>query len=82
MQVVVTRAQLDEHKACPRYATSPNWNGEALVYPDWDQAVDRLLSTPDGIDRLGWLVVHELVPMSRSEFIAARKNAQKKTNNG
>lgn len=70
MQVIITEAQLEERRACSDYLRSPEWNGEALVYADWDKTVERLLSTPHGAVQLGWLVSHGLVPMTAEELSA------------
>lgn len=75
MQVIVTGAQLRSHKACDAYFKSPEWDSEqdALIYSDWSNTVERLLSSRTGTVYLDWLITHELVPMTRSEFIEARK---------
>jgi hypothetical protein len=73
MQVVIPKSKLEAEKACADYFDSPEWNGEALVYADWGQTVERLLSTRRGVLQLSWLVSHKLVPMTLEEFAAARK---------
>lgn len=75
MEVVVTKDQLEKARACRVYLDSPNWDHgrEALVYPDWAEAVRRLLSTRAGVTHLDFLVASALVPMTRDEFKAARE---------
>lgn len=70
MEVIIPEATLKRHRACRGRFTSQWWDSErdALVYPDWDQAVAVFLSTKDGTERLEWLVMHGLVPMTRTEF--------------
>jgi hypothetical protein len=72
MQVVITKTQLEAFKACDAYFKSPEWNGEALVYPDWEKTVDRLMSTGPGVTYLGFLVAKKLVPLTKDEFKALR----------
>ena len=74
MQVVIPEATLKRHRACRGRFTSPWWDAkeQALVYGDWDEAVRQFLSSKDGTERLEWLVAHELVPMTKSEFHAAK----------
>jgi hypothetical protein len=72
MQVVIPKEKLEALKACDAYIKSPEWNGEALVYSDWDATVRRLMSTGPGITFLGYLVKNELVPMTKEEFRQAR----------
>lgn len=67
-RVVVTKAQLETAHACRAYLKSPEWDGEALVYSDWDATVKRLLSTSAGVGYLNFLVVRGLVPMTLDEF--------------
>jgi hypothetical protein len=76
MQVVIPKNRLEEERACPVYLESPEWNGEALVYANWDQTVSRLLSTRAGTTYLGFLVVHKLVPMTAPELTEARRLAR------
>jgi len=78
MQVVITKAQLDEQRACSAYLKSPEWDAgqQALVYSDWDATVARLLSSRIGTVFLDFLVVHGLVPMTVTEFIDARARAR------
>ena len=73
MQVTITKSQLEANRACKVYLTSPEWNGEALVYADWDATVSRLLATREGMSHLDFLVVRALVPMTVEEFIALKK---------
>jgi hypothetical protein len=72
MQVVIPKEKLEALRACDAYTKSPEWNGEALVYSDWDATVIRLMSTGPGITFLGYLVKNELVPMTKEEFKKAR----------
>jgi hypothetical protein len=83
MKVVVTKAQLDGSdrppgvgalRACRVYLKSPEWDSgqQALVYADWEETSKRLLSSHAGTGYLDWLVTHQLVPMTREEFVAAR----------
>lgn len=72
MQVIITRAELVAARACDVYLTSPEWNGEALVYSDWNATVMRLLSNRISSRYLDFLVARKLVPMTTEEFIAAR----------
>ncbi len=78
MQHVITKAQLLAKNACDAIYASPEWDAEqeALVYPDWEATVARLAGSRHGIDRLGWLVARELVPMTRSEFAKVRREAR------
>jgi hypothetical protein len=73
MQVVITEAQLKS--GCDVYLKSPEWDPEqrALVYIDWAATVERLLSTRSGTAYLDSLVSRGFVPMTKDEFIAARK---------
>jgi len=73
MQVTIPKSRLEEEHACKDYFDSPEWNGEALVYADWDQTVARLMTTRQGVLHLSWLVSHKLVPMSIEEFAAIRR---------
>ncbi len=80
MQVIITEGQLKASHACPVYADSPEWDREqsALVYPDWEASVARLLSTRAGRGYLQFLVSRGLVPMTKEEFdvaLAARRSA-------
>lgn len=75
MRVAIEKATLKRHRACRAAYTSPEWDvaSETLVYSDWEQSVQRLLSGGDeGKRQLEWLVNHELVPMTKDEFVAAR----------
>lgn len=74
MQVIILESTLKRHRACRGRFTSQWWDvkQQALVYEDWDEAVRQFLSTKDGTERLEWLVAHELVPMTKSEFDAAK----------
>lgn len=74
MQVVITKKQLQDEKSCGAHLNSPEWSEseQALVYTDWDATVERLLSTNNGTDFLDWLVLKQLVPMTKDEFIQAR----------
>jgi hypothetical protein len=74
MQVVIQKSELEAAHACKKsYLKSPEWNGEALVYSDWDKTVKRLLSTPAGTTYLGFLVLRKLVPMTADELSAAKR---------
>lgn len=75
MQVIIPIAKLEAQGACLVYLDSPEWDKgqKELVYADWSKTVIRLLSTPAGTGYLSWLVAHELVPMTKSEFSAARE---------
>jgi hypothetical protein len=76
MQVVIPKAKLEEASPCRDYfLDSPDWNGEALVYANWEETVRRLLSTRKGTVQLNWLVDNGLVPMTSEEFVAARAAA-------
>lgn len=72
-QVVISKEQLIAARACTKdsYFDSPEWNGEALVYADWEASRERLLSTSRGTSQLSFLVAKGLVPMTREEFRAA-----------
>lgn len=74
MEVIVTKDQL--RGTCGVHINSPEWNSEqeALVYRDWDATVTRLLSTREGTAHLDALVAKKIVPMTKDEFIAARKS--------
>lgn len=74
MEVVITLEQLRKARACRVYLDSPDWNHdrEALVYSNWGETVQRLLSTRAGVTYLDFLVTSGLVPMTRDEFKAAR----------
>lgn len=72
VQVVISKNKLEQLGACKAYLTSPEWNGEALVYSDWDATVKRLMSTGPGVTYLGFLVAKELVPMTKEEFARTR----------
>ena len=72
VSVTITQAELKANNACSAYLKSPEWNGEALVYSNWDATAQRLLSTRSGITYLDWLIAHKLVPMTLAEFTAAR----------
>lgn len=74
MEVIVTKAQLEEKGACGDQYESPYWNNsrQALVYPDWAAAVERFLTSRDGVRRLRFLVFNGLVPMTRDELAKSR----------
>ena len=80
MRIVIDKATLKRHRACNRSwgtddsIVSPEWDAElqALVYEDWSATAKRLLSSPAGAIQLKWLVEHELVPMTATEFEKAR----------
>lgn len=89
MRVVIDKATLKRHRACPDAYTSPEWSEQeqALVY-EWPATIDRLLAKPakangtnSGLDQLEWLVRHKLVPMSAEEF-EALKAAREEAPNG
>lgn len=71
--VVITKLNLEKNRACSAYLRSPEWDQkqQALVYSDWSATVQRLLSTPQGITYLSFLVSHKLVPMTMEEFTGA-----------
>lgn len=75
MEVVVTKDQLEKASACRVYLESPEWDKErqALVYPDWEATVKRLLSTRAGMSYLSFLVTYGLVPMTKEQLKAAKK---------
>jgi hypothetical protein len=75
MQVVITKDQLEKVHACTRYLNSPEWDAgqQALVYSDWEATIARLLSSRRGTMYLEFFVVHELVPMTKSQFLEAKK---------
>ena len=74
MRIVIPKQKLEELKPCREYyLESPEWNGEALVYEDWDASAKRLLSTSVGRTQLSWLVKNGLVPMTNEEFVKARR---------
>jgi hypothetical protein len=83
MEVIIEKAQLLAFDACGAYLKSPEWDAEreALVYSDWAATVDRLTATRDGVGLLGWLVARKLVPMTRAEFVKARRNARSNLRN-
>lgn len=80
MEIIITRAQLQQNRACLVYLKSPEWvsdygygDGEgALVYKDWEASKARLLSSPETIEFLAFLVKRNLVPMSQEEFLQTR----------
>ena len=79
-QVVITKDQLESGGPCqPFHLKSPEWDEEreALVYEDWKATAKRLSSTIDGLSQLGWLVSRGLVPMSRMQFRAVRRDKKK-----
>lgn len=75
--VIVTRSDLEAHRACHAYLDSPEWNGESLVYSDWEATTARLSGTREGLAYLGWLVRNGLVPMTQSEYLALRRKAKR-----
>lgn len=74
MRVVIDNATLRKHRSCKGVYTRKEWDPklQAIVYPDWDASVEELLSTPLGLERLEWYVTHKLVPMTMTEFVAAK----------
>lgn len=79
-QVVITKDQLESGGPCePFHLKSPEWDEEreALVYEDWEATAKRLSSTPGGLSQLAWLVSRGLVPMSRVQFRAVRRDKKK-----
>jgi hypothetical protein len=74
MRVVILKADLKRNRACKSAYTLPEWDEElqALVFEDWDAEVQKLLSSPEGTERLEWRVAHKLVPMTIDEFSAAK----------
>ena len=80
MRVVIPNATLRRHRSCRAAYSSPEWDEkeQALVYSDWDKTVERHLAMgQDGIERLEWLVRHELVPMTVDEFAALKAGVSK-----
>lgn len=80
-EVVITKDQLEAGSPCqPFHLKSPEWDEErqALVYKNWAATAKRLASTKEGLAQLGWLVGRNLVPMTRLELRAVRKEAKKK----
>ena len=80
MQVIITKDQLTGGGPCtPVFLDSPEWDEkkEALVYEDWDETVERLSSSMDGLGQLGWLVSRSLVPMNRMQFRKLRRAKKK-----
>lgn len=73
MEIIIPKSSLEAAHACKVYLKSPEWNGEALVYADWEKTVERLLSTPAGTTYLGFLVLRKLVPMTPDELAAAKR---------
>lgn len=76
MKVVIPLAALQAAHACDVYLQSPEWDegAQALVYPDWAATIERHFAAGRrSISQLGWLVAHDLVPMTRDEFVAMRK---------
>ena len=73
MRVVIPKEKLEAVRACSDYLKSPEWNGEALVYENWEQTVERLLSTRAGVIQLNWLIDRKLVPMTVDEFRALKQ---------
>jgi|GEM_PF-7064187 len=84
MQVVITKGQLEAVKACNVYLDSPEWDAleESLVYANWEATVERLLATRAGSSYLAFLVSRELVPMTMTEFKAARTARERTTTHG
>jgi hypothetical protein len=74
MRVVIDNKELRRNRSCRGTYTNKEWDPaeQALVFPDWEASVKELLSTPEGLIRLDWYVRHNLVPMTMSEFIAAK----------
>jgi hypothetical protein len=74
VRVVITNEQLRRNRSCKGAYTNPEWDPKenALVFADWDSSVKELLSTPKGIARLDWYVLHKLVPMTADELVAAK----------
>ena len=75
MEVVIDNATLRRHRSCRGAYTDPEWDAErqALVIKDWDATVKRLLSSKEGREKLEWRVSHGLVPMTKIELAAAKK---------
>ena len=76
MRVVIQDSTLKQHRACSaRFESDCPWwdkNIQALVYEDWDQAVEHYLTVRrDGVRQLKWLVRHKLVPMTETELATA-----------
>ena len=74
-RVVIDNATLRHHRSCRGAYTSPEWSEkeQALIYADWDKTVTRLLKKPGGIDQIEWFVNHKLVPMTKDQFDALKK---------
>lgn len=74
MRVVIDNEALRRNRSCKGAYTNREWDPalQALVFSDWEESVKELLSTEKGLARLEWYVRHKLVPMTMSEFIAAK----------
>lgn len=75
MEVIIDNATLRRHRSCKGAYTDLEWDEErqAIVIKDWDATVKRLLTTPDGIEKLKWSVRHKIVPMTDIELTAILK---------
>jgi hypothetical protein len=76
MRVRIDKAVLKRHRACTAAYTSVEWDEaqQALIYNDWEASIARLLSSPEGVKQLEWLVAHKLVPMTEAEFSEAKSH--------
>ena len=75
-RVVIDNETLRRHRSCRAVYASPEWDAklQALVYSDWDKTVERHIKMgAPGFDRLEWLVNHKLVPMTKEQFDALKK---------
>ena len=76
MRVVINNAALRKNRSCKGAYTNREWDPElqALVFPVWEESVKELLSTPKGLARLEWYVLHNLVPMTMAELVKAKSS--------
>ena len=77
MRVVIPESALKRARTCGAHlnADCPWWDAaeHALVYPNWDEAVEHYLTARDkGVAMLEWLVRHKLVPMTPAELAEKR----------
>lgn len=84
-RVVIPKETLKQLHACRAAYSDPYWDEseQARIIPDFEDAVENyyLPMGVVGLDRLGWLVKHKLVPMTR-EQLAALKKARAGGSNG
>jgi hypothetical protein len=85
VRVVIPKETLKRLHACQAAYEDLYWSEseQARIFPDWDDAVQTYYIPMGvvGLDRLGWLVRHKLVPMTR-EQLAALKKARSGGSNG